>query len=109
MIKEMEKALKRYLKGKNRITMGVVVAFLLGSSFAFGDVTIKYDTATSTLIVQDDLGNDKGTVTKTSANEFTWTLPEGVDISETVKIDDTVNANNIKVNIVISFQVVWRI
>ena len=100
MIKEMEKALKRYLKGKNRITMGVVVAFLLGSSFAFGDVTVKYDTAISTLIVQDDLGNDKGTVTKTSANEFTWTLPEGVDISETVKIDDTVNANSIKVNIV---------
>ena len=100
MIKEMEKALKRYLKGKNRITMGVVVAFLLGSSFAFGDVTIKYDTAASTLIVQDDLGTNIGTVTKNPAGEFTWTLPEGVDISETVKIDDTVNANNIKVNIV---------
>ncbi|BBA52269.1 autotransporter [Fusobacterium varium] len=100
MIKEMEKALKRYLKGKNRITMGVVVAFLLGSSFAFGDVTIKYDTAASTLIVQDDLGTNIGTVTKNPAGEFTWTLPEGANITETVKIDDTVNTNNIKVNIV---------
>ena len=100
MIKEMEKALKRYLKGKNRITMGVVVAFLLGSSFAFGDVTIKYDTAASTLIVQDDSGTNIGTVTKNSADEFTWTLPEGANITETVKIDDTVNTNNIKVNIV---------
>ncbi|WP_373079289.1 autotransporter domain-containing protein [Fusobacterium varium] len=98
MIKEMEKALKRYLKGKNRITMGVVVAFLLGSSFAFGDVTIKYEN--STLIVQDGSGTNIGTVTKNSADEFIWTLPEGVDISETVEIDDTVNANNIKVNIV---------
>ncbi|BBA50263.1 autotransporter [Fusobacterium varium] len=100
MIKEMEKALKRYLKGKNRITMGVVVAFLLGSSFAFGDVTIKYDTAVSTLIVQDDSGTNIGTVTKNSADEFTWTLPEGANVTETVKIDNTVNANNIKVNIV---------
>uniref|UniRef100_UPI00356659DD beta strand repeat-containing protein n=1 Tax=Fusobacterium varium TaxID=856 RepID=UPI00356659DD len=100
MIKEMEKALKRYLKGKNRITTGVVVAFLLGSSFAFGDVTIKYDTAASTLIVQDDLGTNIGTVTKNPAGEFTWTLPEGANITETVKIDDTVNTNNIKVNIV---------
>ncbi|BBA52059.1 hypothetical protein FV113G1_24090 [Fusobacterium varium] len=100
MIKEMEKALKRYLKGKNRIIMGVVVAFLLGSSFAFGDVTIKYEG--STIKILDKSGNvtEIGTVTKNSANEFTWTLPEGVDISETVKIDDTVNANNIKVNIV---------
>ena len=98
MIKEMEKALKRYLKGKNRITMGVVVAFLLGSSFAFGDVTIKYEN--STLIVQDDLGTNIGTVTKNPAGEFTWTIPEGTDITETVKIDDTVNTNNIKVNIV---------
>ncbi|BBA52485.1 autotransporter [Fusobacterium varium] len=100
MIKEMEKALKRYLKGKNRITMGVVVAFLLGNSFAFGDVTIKYDTAASTLIVQDDSGTNIGTVTKNPAGKFTWTIPEGTDITETVKIDDTVNANNIKVNIV---------
>ncbi|WP_373076875.1 autotransporter domain-containing protein [Fusobacterium varium] len=98
MIKKMEKALKRYLKGKNRITMGVVVAFLLGSSFAFGDVTIKYEN--STLIVQDDSGTNIGTVTKNPAGEFTWTIPEGTDITETVKIDDTVNANNIKVNIV---------
>ncbi|BBA51718.1 autotransporter [Fusobacterium varium] len=100
MIKEMEKALKRYLKGKNRITMGVVVAFLLGSSFAFGDVTVKYEG--STIKILDKSGNvtEIGTVTKNSANEFTWTLPEGVDISETVKIDNTVNANNIKVNIV---------
>uniref|UniRef100_UPI00359C79A0 beta strand repeat-containing protein n=1 Tax=Fusobacterium varium TaxID=856 RepID=UPI00359C79A0 len=98
MIKEMEKALKRYLKGKNRITMGVVVAFLLGSTFAFGDVTIKYEN--STLIVQDGSGTNIGTVTKNSDDEFTWTIPEGTDITETVKIDDTVNANNIKVNIV---------
>ena len=100
MIKEIEKTLKRYLKGKNRITMGVVVAFLLGSSFAFGDVIIKYEG--STIKILDKSGNviEIGTVTKNSANEFTWTLPEGVDISETVKIDDTVNANNIKVNIV---------
>ena len=98
MIKEMEKALKKYLKGKNRITMGVVVAFLLGSSFAFGDVTVKYEG--STLIVQDGSGTNIGTVTKNSANEFTWTLPEGTNITETVKIDDTVNVNNIKVNIV---------
>ncbi|BBA52742.1 autotransporter [Fusobacterium varium] len=98
MIKEMEKALKRYLKGKNRITMGVVVAFLLGSSFAFGDVTIKYEN--STLIVQDDLGTNIGTVTKNPAGEFTWTIPEGTDITKTVKIDDTVNTNNIKINIV---------
>ncbi len=100
MIKEIEKTLKRYLKGKNRITMGVVVAFLLGSSFAFGDVTIKYEG--STIKILDKSGNvtEIGTVTKNSANEFTWTLPEGVDIKETVKMDDSVNANNIKVNIV---------
>ncbi|BBA51129.1 autotransporter [Fusobacterium varium] len=100
MIKEMEKALKRYLKGKNRITMGVVVAFLLGSSFAFGDVTVKYEG--STIKILDKSGNvtEIGTVTKNSANEFTWTLPEGVGINETVKIDDSINTNNIKVNIV---------
>ncbi|WP_407936056.1 autotransporter domain-containing protein, partial [Fusobacterium varium] len=50
----------------------------------------------------DKSGNvtEIGTVTKNSANEFTWTLPEGVGINETVKIDDSINTNNIKVNIV---------
>ncbi|BBA50516.1 autotransporter [Fusobacterium varium] len=100
MIKEMEKALKRYLKGKNRITMGVVVAFLLGSSFAFGDVTVKYEDSTIKILDNSGTITEIGTVTKNSDDEFTWTLPEGANITETVKIDDTVNTNNIKVNIV---------
>ncbi|WP_373076518.1 autotransporter domain-containing protein [Fusobacterium varium] len=101
MIKEIEKALKRYLKGKNRITMGVVVAFLLGSSFAFGDVTIKYDTVALTLIVQNDSGTNIGTITGNHATGFTWTVLDGTELKdETVKIDDTVNAKKIKVNIV---------
>ncbi|BBA51391.1 autotransporter [Fusobacterium varium] len=100
MIKEMEKALKRYLKGKNRITMGVVVAFLLGSSFSYGDVTIKYEDSTIKILDNSGTITEIGTVTKNSADEFIWTIPEGTNITETVKIDDTVNTNSIKVNIV---------
>ena len=76
MIKEMEKALKRYLKGKNRITMGVVVAFLLGSNFAYGDVTVKYEDSTIKILDNSGTITEIGTVTKNSTDEFTWTLPE---------------------------------
>ncbi|WP_373592288.1 beta strand repeat-containing protein, partial [Fusobacterium varium] len=100
MIKEIEKALKRYLKGKNRITMGVVVAFLLGSSFAFGNVIIKYEDSTLTLTAKYGK-DDIGTITGNHAAGFTWTVLDGTELmDETVEIDDTVNANNIKVNIV---------
>ena len=76
--------------------MGVIVAFLLGSSFAYGDVTIKYDTIASTLTVKDDLRSNKETIIKNYADEFIWTVSDGVDINKTVKIDNTVNKNKVK-------------
>lgn len=49
-IDKITKLLKRCNKGKNTITMSIVVAFLLGSNLSYGDIKIK--------VVSDESGKN---------------------------------------------------
>lgn len=105
MEKNLEKSLKRFLKKKVKITTAFIVAFLLGSLSAYGQIIAIYEDTEIKFYRGDDINNvvdvteeikKMGTVTGNSIDGFIWNI-DG-KLSEQIKIDDSIK--NIKFEII---------
>ena len=96
----IEKSLKRYLKRKVKITLGLITAFLITGAVSFSAITIKYDENDNKIKIFDKNGNDV-TLSKTYGEVKGNTWINNSSINDEIIINESIleNVGNIKLNV----------
>lgn len=95
----IEKSIKRWLKRKVTITLGMMVAFMITGGISYSEITIKYDEVNNQgIIIKDDIVIDSkeyGTLEQNSLGNYSWY--NNNSINDQIKIDDSFSNKNFSI------------
>lgn len=99
MRENIEKSIKRWLKRKVTITLGMMVAFMITGEISYSEITIKYDEVNNQgIIIKDDIVIDSkeyGTLEQNSLGNYSWY--NNNSINDQIKIDDSFSNKNFSI------------
>lgn len=99
MRENIEKTIKRWLKRKVTITLGMMVAFMITGGISYSEITIKYDEVNNQgIIIKDDIVIDSkeyGTLEQNSLGNYSWY--NNNSINDQIKIDDSFSNKNFSI------------
>ena len=108
MRENIEKSIKRWLKRKVTITLGMMVAFMITGEISYSEITIKYDEVNNQgIIIKGDIVIDSkeyGILEQNSLGNYSWY--NNNSINDQIKIDDSFSNKNYSIinSSIISYQ-----
>lgn len=99
MRENIEKSIKRWLKRKVTITLGMMVAFMITGEISYSEITIKYDEVNNQgIIIKGDIVIDSkeyGILEQNSLGNYSWY--NNNSINDQIKIDDSFSNKNFSI------------
>lgn len=99
MRENIEKSIKRWLKRKVTITLGMMVAFMITGGISYSEITIKYDEVNNQgIIIKGDIVIDSkeyGILEQNSLGNYSWY--NNNSINDQIKIDDSFSNKNFSI------------
>lgn len=99
MRENIEKSIKRWLKRKVTITLGMMVAFMITEEISYSEITIKYDEVNNQgIIIKGDIVIDSkeyGILEQNSLGNYSWY--NNNSINDQIKIDDSFSNKNFSI------------
>ena len=100
MRENIEKSIKRWLKRKVTITLGMMVAFMITGEISYSEITIKYDEVNNQgIIIKGDIVIDSkeyGILEQNSLGNYSW-YNNNNSINDQIKIDDSFSNKNFSI------------
>lgn len=101
MRENIEKSIKRWLKRKVTITLGMMVAFMITGEISYSEITIKYDEVNNQgIIIKGDIVIDSkeyGILEQNSLGNYSWYNNNNNSINDQIKIDDSFSNKNFSI------------
>ncbi|RGM99463.1 autotransporter domain-containing protein [Fusobacterium mortiferum] len=99
MRENIEKSIKRWLKRKVTITLGMMVAFMITGEISYSEITVKYDEVNNQgIIIKGDIVIDSkeyGILEQNSLGNYSWY--NNNSINDQIKIDDSFSNKNFSI------------
>lgn len=99
MRENIEKSIKRWLKRKVTITLGMMVAFMITGEISYSEITIKYDEVNNQgIIIKGNIVIDSkeyGILEQNSLGNYSWY--NNNSINDQIKIDDSFSNKNFSI------------